>query len=58
MSRGIYSVYLSEAEEKRVVELAKENGVSKNFVVRIAVRKLLGLSTVELALTKPTNSSN
>jgi hypothetical protein len=52
VSRGIYSVYLTEAEEQRIRDIAKLNGSSVNFVVRVAVRKLLGLKTPTLELTK------
>jgi hypothetical protein len=50
VKRGIYSVYLTEAEEERIRELATLNGSSVNFVVRVAVRKLLGLKTPALEL--------
>jgi hypothetical protein len=55
--RGIYSLYLTEAEEARIKQVAEANGSSVNFVVRVAVRKLLGLKAPALDL-EPANSSD
>lgn len=57
-SRGIYSVYLAKAEEEKLRELAQRNGTSVNFVVRVAVRKLLGMPTPDVDVAKLANSSN
>lgn len=51
MTKRIYSIYLTAAEEERIRQLAELNGSSVNFVVRVAVRKLLGLKTPTLDLT-------
>lgn len=46
----IYSLYLSEEEEAAVREVARLNGTSINFVVRAAVRQLLGKPSARLEL--------
>ena len=51
--RRIFSVYLTEAEEERILALAEANGTSINFVVRAAVRGLLGMPTPRLEQAQP-----
>lgn len=47
-SQRIHSIYLSAEEEQAVRRLAAANGTSVNFVVRVAVRTLLGLPAAQL----------
>jgi len=56
--RSIYSVYLTEAEEEAVRRVAELNGTAVNFVVRAAVRKLIGLPAPQLEIPKPANRTN
>lgn len=42
------SLWLTDEEERLVRELAIFNGASVNMVVRIAIRRLLGLPTPSL----------
>jgi hypothetical protein len=46
--RRIFSVYLTENEEDRILTVARTNGTSVNFVMRCAVRGLLGMPTPHL----------
>lgn len=51
MSRSrIKSAYLSEEEEASVIAVARLNGTSQNFVIRVAVRRFLGLPAARLDL--------
>jgi hypothetical protein len=57
-SRSIYSVYLTESEEQAVRAIAEENACSVNFVMRSAVRKLLGYPGPTLTMPAPTSSAH
>lgn len=46
----IYSLYLSEEEEAAVRDVSSLNGTSVNFVIRAAVRQLLGMPSPRLEL--------
>jgi hypothetical protein len=46
----IYSAYFDELENAALREVARANGVSPNSVIRVAVRKMLGLPAVTLTL--------
>ncbi len=50
MSSRIHSVYLSEEEELAIREASRLNGTSVNFVLRVAVRRLIGLAAPLLEL--------
>lgn len=50
--RSIYSVYLTESEEEAVRAIAEENATSVNFVMRSAVRKLIGYPGPQLAVPR------
>jgi ribbon-helix-helix CopG family protein len=47
----VKSVYLDKSEIEVIEEIAKENGQSANAVIRIAVRTLLGLPAVSIAVS-------
>ncbi len=47
-SRGIFTTYFNSDEEAAIVAIAEANGTSRNYVIRMAVRKLVGLPGPEL----------
>ncbi len=48
---NVRSIYLDELEQRAINEVRELNpGVSFNFVVRIALRQMLGLSAPQLVL--------
>lgn len=46
----VYSCYLDELENGAVRAIATANGVAPNAVIRVAIRKLLGLPSVDVTI--------
>lgn len=46
----VYSTYLDELENGVVRAVASANGVAPNAIIRIAVRKLFGLPSIDVTI--------
>lgn len=49
-----FTTWLSEAERDALDLVAEENGTSANYVVRVAIRRLLQMKAPELQVTSVT----
>lgn len=49
-----FTTWLSEAERDALDLVARENGTSANYVVRVAIRRLLQMNAPELQVTSVT----
>lgn len=49
-----FTAWMSESERDAIDAVAKENNTSVNYVVRIAIRRLLGLPSPLLHVTTET----
>lgn len=56
MSKVRFTAYISQDEREGIKKLADKSGTSDNYVVRTAIRNILGLPVHVLHVTNDTDS--